>query len=1133
MPNWTPSQQNAIDAKNQNLLVSAGAGSGKTTVLTHRILKRIEDGDSVTDFLVVTFTKASANDLKKKLYEEISRLAAQNPTEKRYRMQTYLLPSAHISTIHSYCLEIVRANFQQLGISPKVRMADEQETRMLASDVMELVTDEFYESDDEGFALLADTFSGTKDDGPLSETMLDLYGKLRAYADYFGWLEKQAQKMFSDAEKLKDGLFATEIGQKLQTKLADWFEDLADASGDLYAFASYAFAVPKPCEIASLWRDAAQSLYCGVKRSYKDFLQAAEAYRHMDFPRISYGKARDADKQHFSGERDRIKKEIERILDRFVLNENGLEYQFVQTGKVLMAVKAFLSRFESLYAEAKRDAGVMDFSDAEHFLLKLLEHDGKPTPLCLSIRNRVKEIYIDEYQDVSPLQDRLFSLLSSGRNRFMVGDVKQSIYRFRNAYPDIFLSYKDAYADYDRDAEHDSARIFLRENFRSGEKVLQFVNLLFASVTAGTAYEREYKGEELVFAKQTEAKQLPVTVAVVPYEERSAANATDLEAQYIAEEILRLMESGKKETKDGMRPYTYGDIVLLFRALKGATAPYENALKKRGIPYTVTTPEPFFEQPEILLMVALLKAIDDPSDDISLFAAMRSPVLGFTDDELYTLRMESRDGPFYRAVQKAGEGEGALAEKCKAFLAFLEKQRENAEGKPCHTFLWELYTESGILHLCTRREKNGLLMLYEYARQFEHTGYKGLSALISYLQAAEEKGVELPGFGEGGDKDRVTLTTIHKSKGLEYPAVFLCGTHRQLFSNFGEKYTLLRTDGLFFKLRDYERLTVTDTLPNRYASLAQRDAELGEELRKLYVACTRAREKLYITGAVPLKNLESGSFNPRAPRCLLDLVLYAVCGKTDACFELLEVSPEEVGFHHAAEKEKSVHTDAPFLTDEAIDAIRYVYPYTDSALPAKVSVSELKETASGAEVVFEVAKVTRAPKFLTGSTPKTAAQIGTANHLFLQFCDFDHVLQNGIPAEIERLKTRRMLDQTQLSLLDEAGLHTFFESELFARMRKSKALYREQRFSVQAGAELLGGEAGETVLLQGVIDCFFEESDGSITVVDYKTDRVADGTQLRERHKTQLQCYRKAVESMTGKTVGKTAIWSFYLNREV
>lgn len=1130
MPSWTPSQQNAIDSPRKNLIVSAGAGSGKTTVLTQRILKKLLANEDLTDFLVVTFTKASAFDLREKLHEKLSELIKDHPENKHLRKQLYLLPNAHISTIHSFCLEVVRTNFQTLGISPRVRMADEEETKMIAKDVMETVIDAFYESDNELFGLLADTFSGQKDDGPLSETMWDLYGKLRAYADYFGWLETQANAMLDDAKRMQEGLFATAIGKKLQARLTEWFDDLAQAAERLYTFSSGAFENANPIEIASLWREHANRLKNAVKKDYRTFLQAAEDYRGESFGRLAFGKAASSDKEYFKGERDRIKKEIDRILDSFATgSEAGFAFQCLQTGRVLQAIGLFLSRFEDLFAEAKRDKGVIDFSDAEHFLYKLLVWGGKETALCRSLRNRITEIFIDEYQDVSPLQDELFSLLSRGNNRFMVGDVKQSIYRFRNAYPDIFLGYKDTFADYTEGMQEASARIFLRENFRSGEKILRFVNLLFEKATAGTPYAREYEGEELVFAKQTQAEQLPVTVAVVPHSERSHAAAAETEADYIAEEILRLIEHGIKETKNGTERYRYSDIVLLFRVLKDSTAVYENALKKRGIPYTVTKPEPFFDRPEIMLMMAVLGAIDDPTDDISLFAAMRSPMFGFDANELYQLRMRCRDGSFYRSVMQSAEGG---SEKCRDFLEFLQDCRSSAEGKTCHAFLWELYTKSGMLHSCTQKEKKGLMALYEYARSFEQTGFKGLSGFISYLNTAKEKGVELTSSTDGTAGDCVTLTTIHRSKGLEYPAVFVCAAHKQLFAARPSVYTLLRNDGLFFKLRDYDRLVEINTLPNRYAMIAERDAELGEELRKLYVACTRPREKLYITGAVSQKAYDNGNFNPRAPKCLLDIVLSMACGTTSDAFELIEISREEVGFHHAVQKEQRLTEEIPFLTESTKSAILYTYPYK-SNLPAKVSVSELKETVSHAEVVYEAARITRAPSFMSEKAAVSPAQRGTANHIFLQFCDFDRVCKDGIEQEIKRLQNTRMMTAEQIALLDKQGLETFFASDLFANMRASKRFYREQRFSVRMPATLFGGSEQETVLLQGVIDCFFENDDGTITVVDYKTDRVTDGAQLRERHALQLQCYRDAVASMTGKTVKNTAIWSFCLNKEV
>lgn len=1154
MPKWTPSQRNAIDAQNLSLLVSAGAGSGKTTVLTQRIIERIERGDSVMDFLVVTFTNASAADLKEKLYDAINRLAAEHPQERRYRTQLYLLPGAWISTIDSFCIGLVRENFQILGLSPNVRAADEQETKMLAIDAMEETAEEFYEeAGTEGraadFSLLADTFSDAKGDKKLLETMHALYSRLRAFDDPFGWLEEKGKALLADSRQLETqgDLFRTSIGGHLRDLLEMRFSALADEADGLYVYIASAEGASQNLDAAKFFQAQTRLLADAVKRGYSVFSEAAQGFRMAKIPNIDNGKLSDADKKIYKGERDRIKNEMVRLLNTFVIPPEESAWQFAQTGRVLLAMCEFLRAFDRRYAAAKREKGIMDFADAPHFLLRLLEKDGQPTPFCLSLRKQIKEVYIDEYQDVSPLQDRLFSLLSSGNNRFMVGDVKQSIYRFRNAYPDIFLGYKDRFADH-ADAKNDpaarEARIFLRENFRCGEKVVRFVNLLFRTSTAGTVYEREYKGEELVFAKETAVEQIPVTIAVAPHE-KDKDGAAEREAAYIAEEILRLVGTETRETKDGPVPYRYQDITLLFRRLKGYTAVYERALRERGIPYRVTADTPFFEQPEILLAIAILKAVDDPTDDISLFAMMRSPVANFSAGEVYEIRRAMREsGPLYRAVQHAAEGReeailpSALSEKCAAFLTELADFRSFAEGMPCHAFLWELYTRCGLLPLCSRKEKRGLLLLYEYARKFENTGYKGLSGFLSYLKTAEEKGIELPGSGEGADADCVLLTSIHKSKGLEYAAVFLCDCDQTMVAGKQGAYTLLRNDGIFFRLRDFERLTVQDTLLNRYAAMAEQEAEYGEELRKLYVACTRARERLYLIGRCERKALEQDGFRPREPRSVLDLALGAIDAEEDPdCRVIVEIGESGEAAAPAVSAPVTEETDPPFLTPEAEEAIRFVYPRSGSGLPAKVSVSALKEGAfsESAAVEYSASALLCAPAFLgeEAAAGSSAADAGTANHLFLQFCRWENVEQNGVRAEIERLRKTRMLEERQLSLLDEQGLETFFRSGLYARMRASSALYREQRFSVRAPASIIGGDEGEEVLLQGVIDCFFAEQDGSMIIVDYKTDRVKDGALLRKKHEIQLACYRLAVEKMTGKPVKETLIWSFFLNKEV
>ncbi len=1148
MPNWTTSQRDAIDSRDLTLLVSAGAGSGKTTVLTRRIIERIERGDSVMDFLIVTFTNASAADLKEKLYQAISRLAAEHPQDRRYRAQLYLLPSARISTIDAFCGGIVRANFQALGLSPKFRQADEKETRLLAFESLEDAADAFSEREPAAYALLCDTFSDGKGDGRLLEVLFDLYGRLRAFDDPFGWLAEKGKTLLSDAERLSGGgdVFETAVGNSLRELLLRRLEALSDEADELCVFLAGADGSPNG-KAAEYLRAQARLLYDAAKRSYAVFAAAAKAFCTAGVPSMQGGKLSAADRERYKTARAELKDGLTDAVSPFLAEPADAAEQFEKTGRVIDAMLEFLREFDGRYAALKRERGVIDFADAPHFLLQLLEKDGEPTPFCLAMRRQIREIYIDEYQDVSPLQDRLFSLLSDGRNRFMVGDVKQSIYRFRNAYPDIFLDYKDRFADYE-DAKNDpnatQARVFLRDNFRCGERIVRFVNMLFRVATVGTAYEREYRGEELVFAKDTDAEPYPVTVAVAPYE-KDASLAQEREAAFIADEIVRLLSDGRRETPDGPVPYRYRDVVLLFSALKGHTAVYEKALRERGIPCRVTTENPFFDRPEILLAVAMLRAVDDPTDDVSLFAMLRSPVGGFSAGEVYAVRCAMREsGPLCRALRYAAEGGGALAEglpeKCAGFLANLDRMRLSAEGMPCHAFLWELYTRYGLLSLCNRRERNGLLLLFDFARRFESGGYKGLSGFLSYLRASEERQLDPSGGEDGGDEDCVLLTSIHKSKGLEYETVFLCDCERDLFGRHTQKsYTLLRKDGIFFRLRDPERLTERETLLNSYASMAERDAAYGEELRKLYVACTRARERLYLVGKCKRSDLD-GDFHRRSPRSVLDIVMNAVLSEQEPDCRVLRMLPETA--ENRAEEAVApppepteVPAEPSFLTPEAIRAVRFAYPFRDSDLPAKVSVSALKEGTfrRGAVVEYGASSLLRTPSFIGGTVGGTAADAGTANHVFLQFCRWENVEKNGVHAEVERLRAARMLREEQLSLLDENGLERFFRSSLYARIRASSAVYREQRFSVRVPATLLGGDEGEDVLLQGVIDCFFAEADGSMTVVDYKTDRISDGALLRKKHALQLECYRRAVERMTGRPVRETLLWSFYLDREV
>ena len=1148
MTNWTESQQDAIRTQDKTLLVSAGAGSGKTTVLTQRLLERIVRGENITDFLVVTFTKASAADLRGKLYKELGSLASEHPENAHIRRQLYLLPEASIGTIHSFCGSMVRAHFQLLGLSPRLRFADDQEALLLKSQAVSDAVDAGYETGGESFLQMAECFTDIKNDRSLEETMIALYDRLRAFDDSSDWLSKAADRLFADAEKVKDGLFQTETGRAMQNYLIRQLEELEAEWNGLTVRTESAGAAGPVLDYLDRWAEGLRTLRQKAQVSQDAFLEAADAFDHGRLP------AKCGYPPFLPFERDEIKKKKNDLCDFFRLaDHDALREQFRTTGRIVESIRVFLEDLDARYSASKRERGLLDFDDVEHMFLSLLERDKQETEVCRTLRKRFREIFIDEYQDVSPLQDRIFTLLSNGKNRFMVGDVKQSIYRFRNAYPDIFLAYKDRFPPVGPENAGPEGKVFLRENFRSARTVLDFTNLLFRALTDGTAFEREYKGEELVFARGTEEEKAePVTVVRFPYESRrsipdapTAQDATEAEAAYIADQILERMKASAGEKTD--KPCRYSDFALLFLVLKDKTAPYEEALRKRGIPFRVSRERLFFDQPEIQLALDLLRSVDDPSDDISLFGVLRSPLFGFSAEDIYRIRTAAPGGPLIQSVRAFAESDGgdeetdALRKKAADYLCKLEEDRLRAEDQPCHAFLWELFARTGLLYLCGNDGLAHLLMLYENARAFEQTGYKGLSGFLAYLRVAEEKRIPLPAGSEAAEEDCVTLTTIHKSKGLEYPVVFLCGSGQGLKKpSRRSKMQILREEGLFFPVRDAETRIQTNTLTYLYSLEREKESEYGETLRKLYVGCTRAREKLYITGIQSFKEIEEDNWSRLNPKSILEMVSYAIRQyPDDPSFERTVVRPgtaskgsaEEPGTGSGSEPV----SEQAGMTEDVKRALAFRYKHR-SDYAASLTASELKVRGHQLISEYNWSQLIRDPAFLpeTGKSPgETAAYIGTANHTYLQYCDYTRVEADGMEAEAERLIREKRLSPEQARMLDYDGLYAFFRSPLYKRIRQSSRVEREKMFSVRIGADFIGVEENEKIILKGLMDLVFEEADGGIVIVDYKTDRVRSPQVLARKYRLQMLCYRRAIEEMTGKRVKELLLWSFALDRAV
>ncbi len=1150
----TQAQYNAIYTKDKTLLVSAGAGSGKTTVLTRRLIERIKNGDRVTDFLVVTFMKAAAADVKAKLYDALLAESAIYPDNLHLYNQLNLVSEANICTISSYCLGLVKENFALLGISPRVRVLDETEAALMLRRVTEELIKKGYEEEDPSFLLLADNFSGEKSDDRLVDKMMSLYTTLEVTLGKEEMLISCAEGLRADAKATREnGFFCSDMGRELKERLIPLYNELSKSADELYNYAA-PFAKDNYADKLAQLAENCRNCCKGIESNYVNFSEAAinscETIR-LDYrgcpPDIhEFVKVRKAD----------IADTLKDYCKRYCRGDEALIADSLdKCADIVLAINRFLKEMEKGYELQKLEINAMDYTDFELKALQLLEttdENGNPVPteLCLKKQASFKEILIDEYQDVNPLQDKLFTLLSGKSQRFMVGDVKQSIYRFRNAYPDIFLGYKKSFSDDINDKSAPAACIFLRENFRCSPTVINYVNYLFQTVTENTVYRDEYEGEWLVFPESREEdyrkkKKFPVVIALAEKEKDKAKEARRSEAEYIAAEIYDLVHN---QASADSSPIQYSDVAVMLSAMKGYSIEYEKAFRKYGIPYKTAVSQSFLENPIISLAVSALKTIDDPTDDISLCALLRSPICGFTSNDLYRIRRALQGVSFYNALceysisrSKKGvtakyrftkrQGDSAhLILRSRRFIQRLKSWREESTGVSCSDFLKSFFVTSGLFRMSADGGRNSLLLLYEYSTRYENAQNYGISGFLDYLSELSSTGKDISDVAVSGENDAVSFITVHKSKGLEFKVCFLACTEKQFRGlKDNSNITFRRGEGIYFRLRDNLRHTTYNPICNVIAFHKETDLIRAEELRKLYVALTRAKERLYITGCIAAEKL-SETYNSKTARSWLELILYtANLGEKDF-FTLQTIRPasEEGKYIPQSEKPKIIPTQA------MEEIISFKYPYEASvATAAKISVSELREGLleddeyNRTYLSVPSSRVSLKPNF-AGGEYSSAADIGTANHLFMQFCDFASA-ERDIRKEAKRLLDIKMFTADQYGMLDFNGLSQFFKSDLYARIKASKRVYREKRFSVH---HLLSGNT-EPILVQGVIDCFFQNPDGSYTVVDYKTDRVKTPQELIQRHNIQLSCYRDAVESMTGERVSQLLLYSFALSRSI
>ncbi len=1181
--NWTPEQQDAIRARGGTLLVSAAAGSGKTAVLVERVMQRLTDPVSPTSadrLLVVTFTKAAAAEMRERISRRLEQLLEVSPQDRHLQRQYLLLPRAQISTVHSFCSELVRENFYKLGISPDFRVMEESEIALLRQQAILDTLEEAYEQGGEVFLDLLEAFGADRDDRRLMQAIGQIYDFSRSHPFPSRWLKEKAA-LYEENRPVGETVWGKTILSYAAEAVFSAISFIHSAQEMLVQDGTLqeAYAPAFTSDLDGL-------LYVQDALKSGDWQAASAAIRGMEFVRLKAvrGYQGDAVKERAVGLRGEAKEIVKELSGLLSFSEEEFREDCARMAPVVRALFDLVERFSERLSQQKAQRKAADFGDLEHWALRLL---WKETPEGMvrteearQLAAQFDEVMVDEYQDTNEAQDMLFRAVSQEeRNLFFVGDVKQSIYSFRQAMPHIFLQRRKTFPAYSRQEDRYPAYLTLDRNFRSRKAVTDTVNFVFRQLMSeqagGVAYEGE---EELVPGAQyppQDGCETRIDILESPEEGDEPAPEEGIpvwEARHIARMIHQMVGESFPIQEGGIsRPVTYRDFCILLRSTNPYAAAYAKELQLCGIPAWTDASHGFFETAEIAGILSLLRVIDNPVQDIPLAAVLMGPVYGFTVDDIAKVRLEGKGIPLYLALSRHAEQGDA---RSRAVLEDLQAYRTLAATLPSDQLIEEIYQRSGYRHLVQAMDHGSsrlanLQLLLEYAAKWEQSGYAGLSRLLPFFDRLQEQKTDLPAANPLSDAANVVrIMSIHRSKGLEFPVCILAGCSRRFNRDRGEVLLHSRL-GIGMKLRDPHALLRYTTLPREAVALELERESVSEELRVLYVAMTRAKEKLVIVTTVPgqKKNLDAWleglaaklDSQPRIPAqvvagagCIADWLLLcalrhpsgrmlrerigvsedlALSGQTVLPWDIrVEAVSPPWDAEQLSEPSAPAPAD-PAMVEELERNLRFRYPLEAlQHVPAKVTASEL-----AAKYYQEKTGETylSRPAFLHAAG-LTAAERGTALHQFFQFMDY-RTAREDPKSELTRLEGEGFLTAEQVRAVDLRRVQAFFASPLAQRMLASSCVLREYQFGVEAPIRLVRPDLQDNpqrIILQGAADCLFAEDDGWI-LVDYKTDYVQRPEDLWQRYQIQLALYAAAIRKCTGKPVRECFLYSFHLNQAV